>query len=138
MSQIIELEKLNPDFDEENADGTSSMQWSDVAAKYNSKPTPENGGLNKDDDFDTKNAEVDGTSWKVVHDDDDIDGDDTDTDGLSGLKFSEWAKEDEMLVKEMGAMELRDEKWANQVTNPQGVIGRAASLEDKLLYQPNR
>ena len=57
---------------------------------------------------------------------------------VNSLTFTEWAKEDERLVEEMGEMELRDESWARRVTNPEGVVGRVASLEEKLLYQPNR
>ena len=32
-----------------------------------------------------------------------------------------------------GDMQLRDELWAKEVTNPKGVVGRAAKLEDKIL-----
>ena len=137
----MELEKLNPDPDENDDENASAMQWSDVAAKFNGNP---------DSDSSLDDSNIEGTAidnfndsvWKIV--DEDKIGDnygDDDMCSLSqvdSLKLTEWAKEDKKLIEEMGAMELRDETWAQRVTNPQGVVGRAASLEEKLLYQPNR
>ena len=109
------------------------MQWSDVAAKFSSDTTTVSGVDSND---------LSSTSWKIVEDeDDDDDNDDVVIEGLSSngmFQLNEWAKVDEKLAREMGVMELRNEEWARQVANPQGVTGRAASLEEKLLYQPNR
>ena len=112
------------------------MQWSDVAAKFSSDSTTVS-GVDSGSSNDSSSA-----SWKILEDeDDDDDNDDVVIEGLSSngmFQLNEWAKVDEKLAREMGVMELRNEEWARQVTNPQGVTGRAASLEEKLLYQPNR
>ena len=119
----MELEKLNPDPDKNDDENASAMQWSDVAAKFNSKPHSDS-SLDDGNIGGTTIDNFNDSVWKIV-DEDEIgdnlgDGDMDKLPQVDSLKLTEWAKEDEKLMEEMGAMELRDETWAQRVTNPQG------------------
>ena len=114
---IIELENLT--FTSSRSSG--AMQWSDIAVQFS-----ESDGI-----MSLKRDEV------AISDGDNDDNDSKEFMKQQVIDSNEWTAKDKMILQTLVPMELKDEKWINQVTTPDGVVGRVSTPEDKVLYQPN-